>query len=56
MLAHFHLYNLFFQKGRKDRLYHTGILHQIFENGVVDGVCYTYYHRLPLHIYIVQRY
>ena len=54
MLAHLHLRHLPLQKGRKNCLGNAVVLHEIFENRVVNRICNTYYHS-RMSICLVQR-
>ena len=39
--AYLHLHHLFLQQRRKDGAGDPLVLHQIFEDGVIDGICYS---------------
>ena len=54
MLAHLNLCHLPLQKGGKHCLGNAVVLHQVFENCVINRICNTYYHS-RMSICSVQR-
>ena len=54
MFTHLYLYHLSLKKGGKHSLGHAVVLHEVFENRVINRICNTYHHS-RIFISLVQR-
>ena len=54
MFTHFYFYNLSLKKGGKHSLGHAVVLHEVFENRVINRICNTYHHS-RIFFSLVQR-
>ena len=55
VLAHFHFHHISLKQCREYGFGNTFVLHQIFEHGVIDGICNAYYHSRYCFTFITRR-